>query len=83
MGACQSSAADALPAATRDQAVAEIQALLQSAAARLHIAIPDIALQGIADWVRELLFQHLIPTGYWDSVKNSPGVAPIPNPFQE
>ena len=81
VGACQASAPDALPARTRDQAVAEIQALLESAAARLRIAVPDIALQGIADWVRELLFQHLIPTGYWDSVKNSPGVAPIPNPF--
>lgn len=80
-GVCQPAAVNGVAAATHDQTVAEIQALLQRAAARFRIPIPGIAVQGISDWVRELLFQHLIPTGYWDSVKNSPGVAPIPNPF--
>jgi hypothetical protein len=37
----------------------------------------------LVDWVKELLFQHLVLTGYWNSVAASPGVAPIPNPFEQ
>jgi hypothetical protein len=82
VGACQSSAADAVPAGRQIQAVADIQALLQRVAGRLPIPpIPAILFNKIDDWVRELLFQHLILTGYWDSVKSSHGVAAIPNPF--
>lgn len=82
VGACQSSAADAVPVERQNQAVTEIRALLQRVAGRLPIpAIPSILFNKIDDWVRELLFQHLILTGYWDSVKSSKGVAPITNPF--
>lgn len=83
-GACQSSAADAVPDERQTQAVAEIQALLQRVASRLRLpmpSIPSVLFNKIDDWVRELLFQHLILTGYWDLVKSSRGVAPIPNPF--
>jgi len=80
VGACQPATVNAIDPATRDQAVAEIQALLQRVAARFEIPIPRIALEGVSDWVRELLFQHLIPTGYWGSVRNSPGVVPLPDP---
>ena len=79
-GACQPAAVNVVAPATHDQAVEEIGALLQRAAAKFDIRVPTIALEGISDWVRELLFQHLIPTGYWGSVKSSPGVAPLPDP---
>jgi hypothetical protein len=39
------------------------------------------ALTSLEDWIKELLFQHLVPTGYWNAVAASPGVAPIRNPF--
>ena len=80
-GTCQPPKASAVPVETYNQAVADIQALLLRVAARLHVPLPEFLLSGISDWVRELLFQHLILTGYWESVKSSPGVAPIPNPF--
>ena len=80
VGACQPAAVNPVAPATLDQAVEEIRALLQRVAARSPIPVPGIAPEGISDWVRELLFQHLIPTGYWRSVKNSPGVAPLPDP---
>jgi len=81
VGACQPPTASAVPVETYNQAVADIQALLLRVATRLHVPLPDFLLSGISDWVRELLFQHLVLTGYWESVKSSPGVAPIPNPF--
>lgn len=81
VGGCQSSAANAVPVGRQNQAVAEIQALFQRVADRLHLVIPSVLFHEMGDWVRELLFQHLILTGYWDSVKSFQGVAPIPNPF--
>lgn len=81
VGGCQSSAANAVTDERQNQAVAEIQVLLQRVADRLHLVIPSFLFHEIGDWVRELLFQHLILTGYWDSVKSFQGVAPIPNPF--
>jgi triacylglycerol lipase len=39
------------------------------------------SLASLEDWVKELLFQHLVPTGYWNAVAASPGVARIRNPF--
>lgn len=80
VGGCQPAAVNPLAPAILDQAVEEIRALLQRVAARFHIPVPGIALEGISEWVQELLFQHLIPTGYWRSVRNSPGVAPLPDP---
>jgi hypothetical protein len=80
VGACQPAAVNPVAPATLDQAVEEIRALLQRVAARSPVPVPGIAPEGISDWVRELLFQHLIPTGYWRSVRNSPGVAPLPDP---
>lgn len=84
VGTCQSSAANAVPDERQNQAAAEIQALLVRVADRLHLripSVPSILFNKLNDWVRELLFQHLILTGYWDSVRSLPGVAPIPNPF--
>lgn len=82
VGACQPAAVNAVAPAIQDQAVEEIRALLQRALARfnINIPVPSIAPEGTRDWVGELLFQHLIPTGYWSSVKSSPGVAPLPDP---
>jgi len=47
----------------------------------LEFAINDDSFKNIDAWVKELLFQHLIPTGYWNAVKTFQGVAFIPNPF--
>ena len=80
-GACEPPAMTAVPAAIHDQAVAEIQGLINRLAQRLHVALPNVLLSGIGNWVGELLFQHLILTGYWQAVAASPGVAKIPNPF--
>jgi len=41
------------------------------------------SFQNLGAWVEELMFQHLILTGYWDLVKASKGVAPIPDPFEK
>ena len=38
---------------------------------------------GLAEWVEELLFQHLILTGYWDAVASQQDVAKISNPFAQ
>jgi len=81
-GACQPPAMSAVPVPVLDQAVAETQALLDRLAARLHVPpLPGFVLSGIRDWVRELLFQHLLLTGYWQAVAGSPGVAKLPNRF--
>lgn len=56
--------------------------LLGDLAARLPVfTITDGSFNNIDDWVKELLFQHLVLTGYWNAVATSPGVAPIRNPF--
>lgn len=49
----------------------------------LSFNITADSFQNIGDWVQELLFQHLILTGYWNAVKAAPNVAPIPNPFDQ
>ena len=55
-----------------------------------HLAPPDkvvdlifqqFSLGELTGWVQELLFQHLILTGYWNTVASFDGVASIPNPF--
>jgi hypothetical protein len=89
IGACQPAlAAAAMATSSRvpiNQVVMQIQMSLQQLAVRahIHVPLPDILFHGLFDWVKELLFQHLILTGYWDAVKNSHGVAPIPNPFPQ
>jgi len=80
-GACQPPAKTVVPTLVQNQAVAEIQSLLGDLAARLHVPLPNVLLSGISDWVQELLFQHLILTGYWQAVASSPNVARVPNPF--
>jgi hypothetical protein len=47
----------------------------------VDLAIQHLSLNDLTGWVQELLFQHLILTGYWNSVAAAKGVAPIPNPF--
>jgi len=69
-----------------DQIVAEIQASFRGLTAKAPVPIPNLSLHvdtfgGLVDWVKELLFQHLILTGYWNAVAASPGVAQIRNPF--
>jgi hypothetical protein len=49
----------------------------------LSAQITAESFQNLEAWVQELLFQHLVLTGYWNSVQNSPGVAFIPNPFDQ
>ena len=82
---CQSPSAPTPSKTSVDQTAAEIQQALRDMGKRVHIHVPlpDFLFHGIADWVKELLFQHLIPTGYWNAVENSNGVAPIPNPFPQ
>jgi hypothetical protein len=41
------------------------------------------SFQNLAGWVQELLFQHLILTGYWNGVQQVDGVAFIRNPFAQ
>jgi triacylglycerol lipase len=58
--------------------------LLGGLAARLPaFNVNAASFANIGDWVKELLFQHLVPTGYWNAVANSPGVAQIKNPFEQ
>jgi triacylglycerol lipase len=84
-GVCQPAGAPAITRVPFNQIATEIEASLRDMAARahIHIPIPDILFQGIIEWVKELLFQHLVRTGYWDAVKNTNGVAPIDYPFPE
>lgn len=99
--ACQPPTVSVLSAAAQTQAVAEIQALLQSAVKKLQDDISKLPIIGglaahklsfdvsaasfanIGAWVQQLLFQHSVLTGYWNAVKGSKGVAPIPNPFAQ
>lgn len=53
------------------------------AAHALSFNLTASSFDSLGDWVKELLFQHLVPTGYWDAVKAFPNVAPIPNPFDQ
>lgn len=108
-GACQADRPLALPAAVENQAVREIQTLLEKAAPKLLGRAGDVAstmqkilsripfiggaagflsskitadsFLNLGAWVHELLFQHLILTGYWNVVQKSQGVAFIRNPF--
>lgn len=82
-GVCQPPSAPTAAKASIDQVAVEIQQALRNVASRVHIHIPlpNFMFNGIVDWVKELLFQHLIPTGYWEAVEKSKDVAPIPNPF--
>jgi hypothetical protein len=82
-GSCQPASAALASRASLDQVVVEIEASLRRVAAQVRVPVPEVLLQGLIDWVKELLFQHLVLTGYWNAVKSSPGVAPIPNPFEE
>jgi hypothetical protein len=82
LGTCQPDTG-AAPVASEAQAIQDLQALFGRLAERLHLRIPDLLFSGIGSWFRELLFQHLILTGYWHAVNSSPGVAPIPNPFRQ
>jgi hypothetical protein len=81
IGVCQPPAAPSLSQALLDEAVREIQESLHRAGARMRIPLPDFLFHGIVEWVKELLFQHLVPTGYWNAVAAWPGVAHIRNPF--
>lgn len=47
----------------------------------VNLIFQHFSLTEFTAWVQELLFQHLILTGYWNAVEGSNGVAPIPNPF--
>ncbi|HET7442961.1 MAG TPA: lipase family protein [Terriglobales bacterium] len=80
-GGCQPPAAPTAVSARLEQAVAEIQTLLQQFAQKRGIPIPAFMFpfNQIGDWVKELLYQHLIPTGYWNAVRDWQGVASIPN----
>jgi lipase (class 3) len=82
-GACQPPAAPGPGKVSLDQVVIDIEASLRRVAAKAHLPVPEVMLHGLVDWVKELLFQHLVLTGYWNSVAASPGVAPIPNPFEQ
>lgn len=80
---CQPEGVSAIPAYMRDQTVREVEAVLQSAIANTHGVlglIEKLTLAAPFDWIEELLYQHLIMTGYWDVVKAARGVAPIPAP---
>jgi triacylglycerol lipase len=58
--------------------------LLGAVAAHLPgINLTAASFQNIGDWVKELLFQHLVLTGYWNAVADANGVARISNPFEQ
>jgi hypothetical protein len=63
-----------------EDAVDKIPLIGGLAAHGLSFAITDNSFANIAAWVQELLFQHLIMTGYWNAVEKTPGVASIPIP---
>lgn len=80
-GACQPPSAPAATKAPMAEVVREIQDCVRHAAARGNVPVTDSMFHGIGDWVKELLFQHLVPTGYWNAVADWRGVAKIRNPF--
>lgn len=53
------------------------------AAHKLSFELSAGSSETLGDWVKELLFQHLVMTGYWDAVKAFPNVASISNPFAQ
>lgn len=109
-GGCQKNRPSAVSSVVQNQAVLEIEALLQRAIPKLQSTAGKLAgevdtlaekfgigapvhfltakltansFQNIAAWVEELLFQHLILSGYWDLVAAQNDVAKIPNPFAQ
>lgn len=107
-GACQRNRPSAVSSVVQNQAVIEIEALMQRAIPKLQITAGKLAtgvekffdhlglgsaahfltaqitansFQNLAAWVEELLFQHLILSGYWDLVAAQSDVARIDNPF--
>lgn len=107
-GACQRNRPSAVSSVVQNQAVIEIEALMQRAIPKLqstagklatgvekffdHLGLGSAAhfltaeitansFQNLAAWVEELLFQHLILSGYWDLVAAQSDVARIDNPF--
>ncbi|HEY6350062.1 MAG TPA: alpha/beta fold hydrolase [Candidatus Angelobacter sp.] len=53
------------------------------AAHTLSFNVSAASFNNIGDWVQELLFQHLVLTGYWNAVHDFANVAHIPNPFDQ
>jgi triacylglycerol lipase len=84
-GVCQPPSTSLISKVSPDQIAAEIKQSLRDIAPHLnlHVSLPDFLFLGIIDWVKELLFQHLILTGYWNAVQSSSGVATIRNPFTQ
>ncbi|HET7870863.1 MAG TPA: hypothetical protein VFL42_00005, partial [Terriglobales bacterium] len=83
VGVCQPAMVAIPSKVSLDQVVADIEATMRRVAGKLHVHMPEVLLHGLAEWTKELLFQHLVLTGYWNSVAGWPGVAQIPNPFAE
>jgi hypothetical protein len=54
--------------------------LLDLVAGQLPL-LAKLAAIDLFEWIEELMYQHLILTGYWNGVQNFPDVAFIPNPF--
>lgn len=107
-GACQKNRPSAVSSVVQNEAVIEIEALMQRSIPKLqgtakkltdsvekfaahfglgsatHFVTAQLtanSFEGIAAWVEELLFQHLILSGYWDLVAAQQDVAKIDNPF--
>lgn len=87
-GACQPPNMSAFPS-VQNQTVSEIERIVQDRMEQLlpqgsarweRVALQNVSIE-LGNWVQELIFQHLILTGYWNAVMSSPGVAPISNPF--
>jgi hypothetical protein len=109
-GACQRNRPSAVSSVVQNQAVVEIEALMQRSIPKLqdtakkftdgvekladkigldapvHFLTAKAVInspQNFAAWVEELLFQHLIMSGYWDLVAAQQDVAKIDNPFAQ
>jgi triacylglycerol lipase len=82
-GVCQPATRPDPSAAPIQEAVDELQQQIRNIVAPhfSDLVARTLTFENITDWVKELLFQHLILTGYWEAVKDSQNVAPIPNPF--
>ncbi len=53
------------------------------AAHELSFNLDANSFANLGDWVDELMYQHLVLTGYWNAVQSFPKVAPIRNPFDQ